>query len=150
MLLEIFLGAALFVGLFFVVRKLFSRAASAPAVGLAATLNGWVQEELGRMLATRLEVEPREVTKTLTGAPDAELVTRIEDLVQRVELVYERALDAKGKADLRLELHLESGELDRAIKRIDWSELPADVVKEFAEGGGSQLHREWALPWQRS
>jgi hypothetical protein len=150
MLLEILLGAALFVGLFFVARKLFSRSEPAPTVGLAATLNGWVQEELGRMLATRLEIEPREVTKTLTGAPDTDLVTRIEALVQRVEIVYERALDAKGKADLRLEVHFESGQLDRAIKRIDWAELPSDVAKEFAEGGGSQLHRDWSFPWQRA
>jgi hypothetical protein len=150
MLLEILLGAALFVGLFFVARKLFSRSAAPDSVGLAPTLNGWVHEELGRMLATRLEVEPQAVTRTLTSAPDTDLVTKIEDLVQRVELVYERALDAKGQADLRLELHLESGQLDRAIKRIDWTELPADVAKEFAESGGAQLHRDWSFPWQRS
>ena len=89
------------------------------------------------------------MTASLVGAPDAEIVTKIEEAVQRVELVYERALDQQGFADLRLEVRFENGELDRSIKRIPWSELPAEVAKEFAEGGAAQLYREWRFSWQQ-
>jgi hypothetical protein len=148
-MLELLAGAGLFVALFFVARRLFSKKVVAPVQTVSPQLVNWIHEELGRLLSERLKEEPRDVTASLVGAPDAEIVTKIEEAVQRVELVYERALDQQGFADLRLEVRFENGELDRSIKRIPWSELPAEVAKEFAEGGAAQLYREWRFSWQQ-
>jgi hypothetical protein len=148
-MLELLAGAGLFIALFFVARRLFSKKVVAPVQSVSPQLVNWIHEELGRLLAERLKEEPRDVTASLASAPDAEIVTKIEEAVQRVELVYERALDQQGFADLRLEVRFENGELDRAIKRIPWSELPAEVAKEFAEGGAAQLYREWRFSWQQ-
>ena len=146
---EIIIGALLFVGLFLVARKLFSKKERVVVAGPNSALDNWVAEQLGQLLATRLAEEPRDITATIGGSPDTDVVTKIESAVQRVELVYERAMDAPGSADLRLEVRFENGELDRVIKRIAWSMLPGDVSSEFAEGGASQLYREWQFSWQR-
>lgn len=148
-MLEIFAGALLFIGLFLVARKLFSKKQRVVAAGPNAAQNAWVAEQLGQLLALRLSEEPREISATIGGSPDTDIVTKIESAVQRVELVYERAMDAPGSADVRLEVRFENGELDRVIKRIAWTNLPGDVAKEFADGGASQLYREWQFSWQQ-
>ena len=108
----------------------------------------WARAEIARLLASRLEVEESDVATTLGGNPDPDLVTRLERTVSGVEIVYERAIGATGFADVRVEVRLESGAVDRSIKRIGWGELPASVADEFARSGGAHVYRGWQFPWE--
>ncbi len=78
-----------------------------------------------------------------------ELVSRIEKEVARIEVVFERALDAKGFADLRVEVSFESGALERTIERLAWDKLPPAVREELDKNGAAHAYRSWELPWQR-
>jgi hypothetical protein len=114
-----------------------------------AAVEAWARDEISRMLATRLEVEESELATTLGGNPDPDLVTRLEKTVSGVEVVYERAVGSTQQADVRVEIRLDSGDLERSLKRIPWADLPEGVKDEFAKTGTAHVYRPWMFPWQR-
>lgn len=114
-----------------------------------AAIDVWAVSEIARMLAARLEVEESDLQTTIGGNPDPDLVTSLERSVSGVEIVYERAPGATGFVDLRVEIRMDSGAVDRSIKRVPWTELPEAVRDELAKSGGAHVYRPWQFPWQR-
>ncbi|MBK6519319.1 MAG: hypothetical protein IPM79_31960 [Polyangiaceae bacterium] len=114
-----------------------------------AAIEAWARAEMARLIAERLELEESDVATTLAGNPDPELVTRLEKSVSGIEVVYERALGATGSADVRVEVRLESGALERSVKRIAFSELPESVRLEFEKTGTAHVYRPWTFPWRQ-
>lgn len=119
------------------------------SVQLDDAIDAWTKSEIAKLVADKLELEELDLAETLGSSPDPDIVTRLEKSVSGVEVVYERALDAKEHADLRVEVRLESGDLLRTIKRVPWAQLPVSVRDEFAKTGTAQIYRPWLFPWQR-
>jgi hypothetical protein len=147
--MEILLIVLLAGAVFFAVRSLLRRR-SEPAVSIAkdSAVEIWARAEVARMLAEKLELEESDVSETLGGSPDPDLVTRIEKTVSGVEVVYSRALGAAGNADVRVDIRLEKGDMLRSEKRIPWGELPDHVKDDFAKTGTAHVYRPWQFPWQ--
>ncbi len=149
--MEILALVAIFVVVYLAVSRLMGRKKRGK-VGPAreeAWVEQHVREQVAKILAERLTAEESDVRATLEGNPDPELVSRIEKEVARVEVVFERALSAKGFADLRVEVSFESGSLERTIERLAWDKLPPAVREELDKNGAAHAYRTWELPWQR-
>lgn len=145
------LGLALLaVALFFVVRKLTLHVTRPPAPVRESAVETWARGEIARLIAERIERDEVDVSTTLRGEPDPDLVTRIEHAVGRVEVVYERAHDARGAFDVRVEIRFENGDLARAPTRIPEADLPTDVASQLADSGAALVFREWVLPWREA
>ncbi len=149
--MEILALVAVFVVVYLAVSKLMGRKKRGKVA--PAREEAWVEqhvrERVSKILADRLGAEDNDVRATLDGNPDPELVSRIEKEVARIEVVFERALDAKGFADLRVEVSFESGALERTIERLAWDKLPPAVREELDKNGAAHAYRSWELPWQR-
>jgi len=148
--MEIFALAVLFILVFLLVKRFAKKKKNkdGAAVYQEALVEKWARAEVSRLLAARLEVEEADISATLNGNPDPDLVTRLERTVLQIEVVYERALGAAGHADVRVDVKLESGDVERSTKRITWAELPVHVQDEFAKTGTAHVYRPWAFPWQ--
>lgn len=146
----LFLLAAplLLIALVFMLRRKKNKGGDV-TVQLDEAMDVWARDQVAKLVADKLELEELDVAETLGGSPDPDLVTRLEKAVSGVELVYERALDAKDHADVRVEVRLERGDLLRTIQRMPWAQLPAGVREEFAKTGTAQIYRSWLFPWQR-
>lgn len=123
------------------------RAGAGPAPAEAA-IEAWARAEIARLIAARMGVEEADVATTLAGNPDPELVTRLEKDVATIEVVYERALGAAGQADVRVELRLADGSLERSVKRVALAELPDSVRAEFDKSGTAHVYRPFTFPWR--
>lgn len=148
--MELLAIAVLFVLVFVLVKRLTKKKKSGAGTYQEAQVEKWARAEVCRLLATRLELEESDVSATLNGNPDPDLVTRLERTVLQIEVVYERALGAAGHADVRVDVKLESGDVERSTKRVTWAELPVHVQDEFAKTGTAHVYRPWAFPWQQS
>lgn len=149
-MLEIAALAALALFVFLLVSRIAKRRSKATEPARQESpIERWARDEAARLMASRLELEEVDVQKTLTGAPDPEIVARLEQRVKQVETVYERVAGSRDEADVRVEVSFEDGKLERTVKRIAWSELPEHVKDELAKTGAAQVFRPWVFPWQR-
>jgi len=147
-MLELLALAALSIATFFVVRRLF-RGKSKPLAGKQeAPVEIWARSEIARILADTLELEESQLSAALRGNPDPDLVTRLERSVRKVEIVYERVPGMDAAADVRVEVHLENGKLERSIRRVEKTELPAHITDDWAKTGAAQVFRPFSFPWQ--
>ncbi|NUP10406.1 MAG: hypothetical protein HOW73_30520 [Polyangiaceae bacterium] len=142
--------AAVFLFVYVLVSRLAKRGKKKSAPSRAeAAIETWAKAEVARLLAARLDIEAEDMATTLDGNPDPDIVTKVEKLVSGVEVVFARALGSTNDADVRVEVRLDNGGLERSVKRIAFSELPDDVREEFAKSGTAHVYRPWSFPWQR-
>ena len=147
-MLELLALAALSIAAFFVVRRVFRGKAKPIAAKQEAPVEIWARSEIARILADKLELEESQLSATLRGNPDPDLVTRLERSVRKMEIVYERVPGMDTAADVRVEVQLENGKLERSIRRVEKTELPAHVMEDWAKTGASQVFRPFLFPWQ--
>lgn len=139
---------------FFVIGRATRREADAMST-TTDSLTHHVEEQVIRMVSTRLHIDDQELAATLRSSdrgkePDPNIVEKVQKDVRRIELVYEKR-HAKGSStyDLGVEVHFEDGHLDRKIKELDDAWVPDDVTAAFAKTGAARVHRPWQLPWER-
>jgi hypothetical protein len=147
-MLEIIAIVALSVFAFMLAKRLFRRRGAAAGARSETAVELWAKSEVARLLADKLQLEEPDVSAALGGNPDPEVVSRLERAVKKVEVVYERVPGLATAADVRVEVSLESGRLERSVRRIEWTELPAHVKDEFASTGTAHVFRPFLFPWQ--
>lgn len=92
--------------------------------------------------------ERRRLARTLANEPDADVVSKIEDVVKAVELEYVRYAHEKD-AEVTVRVRYEDGKAGSATKRLNWEDVPESVRKDFDGKGSTRVFRTWAFPWQR-
>jgi hypothetical protein len=145
-MLEILVIVAL-CGLIFALAKrvVQKRRGKATTARVATGIEGWIASEVAGIVAKKVALGRSEVERSMTGAPEAEVVSAVERVVSRVEVVYERL--AAGQLEVRAEVHFEDGSHQRATKMVGWSELPEGVREELKRSGAAQVHKNWSMPW---
>ena len=133
--------------IFYWARRLVKGRPSPAAPVVAHAADAWVVREVAAIVGKRLSVGKEELGRTLGGNPDPELVSSIERVVARIEVVYERLVAAQIEA--RVEVAFEDGTKEKSARTVGWSDLPAEVRDELGRTGASRVHRTWTLPWQR-
>ena len=147
-MLEILAILALSAFAFLLARRLFRRRDGRAAAPHETAVEVWAKSEVARLLADKLELEEPDVSAALGGNPDPDVVTRLERAVKKVEVVYERVPGLATAADVRVEVSLENGRMERSVRRIEWTELPGHVKDEFAKTGTAHVYRPFMFPWQ--
>jgi hypothetical protein len=147
-MLELLAIVALSIAAFLLVNRVFRRRGSSSKPDREAAIEVWARAEIARIVAQKLDLEEQDVSATMAGAPDPDVVTRLERGIRKVEIVYERVPGMPNAADVRVEVMLENGKLERSIRRIEQSELPAHVADELASTGAAQVFRPFVFPWQ--
>lgn len=147
-MLEIVALLALSVFAFLLARRLFRRRGGGPATRVESAVEVWARAEIARILSEKLELEEDDLGAALGGNPDPDVVSRLERSVKKVEVVYERVPGLATAADVRVEVSLENGKLERSLRRIEWTELPGHVRDEFAATGTAHVFRPFLFPWQ--
>lgn len=120
-----------------------------PTTLIDSAAEAWARTETARIVAARIAAEEADVASTLGGNPDPDLVSRIEKVVQKVEVVYERVPGNTTSADVRVEVTFEDGSTERVVRRSLFGELPETVKDDFATSGAAHVFRPWLFPWQR-
>ena len=132
----------------FVLAARLTRRKSKTELRVETPIDKWAQSELTSLLARELEIESADLSATLGGSPDPDVVTKLEAGVRKIEIAYERAPGAPGSVDARIEIQLENGASRKSQKRFAWSALPADISAEFEQSGSAHVYRAWSFPWQ--
>ncbi len=132
----------------FVVVSRIARRKPKQQLRVETPIDKWAEHELTSLLAVELDVERADLSATLGGSPDPDLVTKLEAAVRKIEIGYERAPGAPGSVDARLEMQLENGSSRKSQKRFPWAALPADISAEFEQSGSAHVYRAWSFPWQ--
>lgn len=108
-------------------------------------VESWIAGEVAGIVAKKLALSKDDVTRSMGGDPDAEVVSAVERVVAKVDVVYEKL--AGGQLELRAEVAFEDGTSQRATRMCSWSELPEAVREELGATGASRVHRAWEMPW---
>lgn len=115
----------------------------------ATAVDNWVSREVSRLAAQRLGLRHDAVERTVTGAPDPDVVQRLERAIEKVDVVFER-VPGRGdrEVDVRVEVLFEGGAIDRSLTRVAWAELDESVRAELDQTGASQVFRAWKFAWR--
>ncbi len=108
-------------------------------------VEAWIAGEVAGIVAKKLALSKDEISRSMGGDPDADVVSSVERVVAKVDVTYEKL--AVGQLELRAEVCFEDGTSQRATRTVSWSELPDGVREELSTSGASQAHRAWAMPW---
>jgi hypothetical protein len=135
--------------IYFIVRYFLSRKKTPKndMVHELATLEPWIFEVLGRSAGRKLDLGDR-LFKALSGDPDADVVTAVENAVDRVELEFVKYAH-ESHAEVHLHVVFEDG-----TKHTEWtkkavSDLPTSVREDFEKKAVTRLYRTWDFPWAR-
>jgi hypothetical protein len=132
--------------IYFLVRKVArKRRGEAKTTRTATGVDAWIAGEVAKIVAKKLALSREDVNRSMGGDPDADIVSAVERVVSRVEVVYERV--PGGQLEVRADVHFEDGTRERASKTVADAELPLSVREELSRNGASQLHRGWSFPW---
>lgn len=150
------IALVLCLGLALLLFKRVRRGDAPTARDTTPALDAWIRQTLERELARAVlgishpsREERRQLAATLgEGAPEPELVAKIESLVRNVELEYVRYAH-EPDVGATLKLHLESGSTVAHERRFSSAEVPTEVATELAQKGTTRVFRSWTFPWQR-
>lgn len=143
MSLFFWLVLAVIVYLFVKRRRRKKRVVAPPRRGVS----DWIDQVLAAELARRTGVDEDLAVSALRGAPEPEIVSKIEEAVREVELKYVRT--PLGDLELTVEVRFEKGLPILRTKRLDAADVPEDVRGELQRTGGSMVFRRWDFPWGR-
>jgi hypothetical protein len=135
-----------------------SRKKDAPETEREASpaLEAWILDTLevelaeGAMgLANATPEERKRVAESLRGAPDPDVVSKVEERVRGVELEYTRYTH-EADAEVTLRVRYDDGKATTASKRVPWDTVPAGVREDFERRKITRVFRAWPLPWSRA
>jgi hypothetical protein len=147
LLLPFFVGlGAFWVFRYFWARRVPGAKRDLPAVELL-TFDAWAFDIIGRALGKKTSLGDQ-IFATLTGTPEAHVVSVIEAEVHRVEIEFVKYTH-ESDAEVTLHLHFEDGtKVSERCTRTATS-LPQSVQDEFERKGATRAFRTWSLPWAR-
>jgi hypothetical protein len=123
---------------------------STPAVDV------WVRETLEHELAEAVlglknstPEERKRLKQTLANEPDADVVSKIEDVVRAVELEFLRYAYEK-EVDVTLRVRFVDGKTSTVTRRLSTDDVPDTVLVEYREKGTTRVFRTWSFPWQQA
>jgi hypothetical protein len=93
--------------------------------------------------------ERRRLARTLANEPDADVVSKIEDLVKAVDLEYVKYAHEKD-AEVTVRVRYADGKSGATSRRLAWDDVPEPVRKDFLQKGSTRVFRTWVFPWQRA
>jgi hypothetical protein len=135
-----------------------SRQKTAPEAEREASpaLEAWILDTLevelaeGAMgLVNATPEERKRVTESLRGAPDPDVVSKVEDRVRAVELEYTRYVHERD-VEVTLRVRYADGKATTASKRVPWDTVSAGVREDFEAKKTSRVFRAWTFPWSRA
>jgi hypothetical protein len=121
---------------------------------VTADLNLWIRDVVEDELAAKFvgrhatAEERRPLHATFNGAPEPDVVQKVEDTVRSVEVEYVRYAHEKD-AEVAVHIHYEDAPTSATRKRITWQEVPASVRTEIEARGTTRAFRTWHMPWTR-
>lgn len=121
----------------------------------SAGLEDWIADTLENALTETVigiknasAEERRPLRKTLRGEPEADIVGKIEDTVDRVELDFVRYAH-ETDAEVTVRIRYEDGAAATFSRRISWEDVPSSVRSELEERKVTRAFRAWTFPWSR-
>jgi hypothetical protein len=143
---ELFTILSLCTLVFLLVRRVVrKRRGAAPAGKRPAGIDAWIAAEVAGVVSKKLALSRDDVTRAMGGDPDADVVSAVERVVSRVEVVYERL--AGDGLEVRVEVHFEDGTQQGSTRKLAAGEVPGSVRDELSRTGASRMHHAWAMPW---
>lgn len=148
------LALTLAVVLFLVKRRRSERSAedvreTTPAV------DAWLRDALEHELAEgalglkrSTAEERRPLARTLANEPDADVVAKIEEKVQSVELEFVR-YPHETDVEATVRVRYEDGKVGTSTRRLSASDVPEAVQSDFTAKRSTRVFRTWTFPWQR-
>ena len=115
------------------------------------SLDAWVLSDLATLVRDRLPagIDEKRVEKSLSGDPDPEVVSALEDVVSSVEIEFLKdALD--GRFDVVLRVRLDDGSERVQRTRRTLADLPARVRDDFEKKALTRARLGWGFPWARA
>lgn len=121
---------------------------STPAVD--AWLEGALESELEGALGLRgaSAHERAPLTNTLRGAPDPDVVSRIEDAVKAIDLEYV-CYAHETTVEATVFVRFQDGKTGHHTRRLALADVPESVRADFQQKGATRSFRRWTFPWQR-
>lgn len=153
MLLAIFIIA---VALYFFLKRR-KKSGSVPDVAHDTTpaLDAWIATALEIELAegalglrASTPEERKKLAESLSGNPDPDVVTKVEEKVKLVELEYVKHAH-ESDAEVTIRVRYTDGSAGTASKRFAWDDVPPAIREDFAKRSSSRVFKGYVFPWAR-
>jgi hypothetical protein len=108
-------------------------------------LDQWVDRLLAESLSRKLNYSPSSILQTLTKGEDVELTRRITELIESVELVFQRR-SSLSTVEVFLNARFQDGTSFSASTQRTWDDLPFAIRKEFLKRNDTSITVPWNLP----
>ena len=92
--------------------------------------------------------ERKKLAGTLADEPDADIVQKIEELVDAVELEFVRYAH-EGEVETTVRVRYEDRRTGTSTRRLPLDDIPESVRADFDQKGSTRVFRTWTFPWHR-
>jgi hypothetical protein len=107
-------------------------------------LDEWVDRLLAESLSRKLDYSPSYIFRTLTRGEDTQLTRRITELIESVELVFQRS-SSLSTVEVFLNARFQDGTSFSANIQRAWDDLPFTIRKEFLRSNDTSITVPWNL-----
>ncbi|BAZ24927.1 hypothetical protein NIES4073_58270 [Kalymmatonema gypsitolerans NIES-4073] len=108
-------------------------------------LDEWVDRLIAESLSRKLDYSASSIFQALTKGEDTELTRRITELIESVELVFQRR-SSLSKVEVFLNASFQDGTSFSANTQRTWDDLPFPIRKEFLKRNDTSITVPWNLP----
>lgn len=108
-------------------------------------LDEWVDKLLAESLSRKLHYSPSSIFQALNRGEDTELSRKITELIQSVELVFQRG-SSLSTVEVFLTASFQDGTSLSANTQRTWDDLPFIIRKEFLKSNDTRITVPWNLP----
>ncbi|BDA67186.1 hypothetical protein CAL7716_013520 [Calothrix sp. PCC 7716] len=108
-------------------------------------LDEWVDRLLAESLSRKLDYSASAIFQTLTRGEDAELTRKITQIIESVELVFQRG-SSLSTIEVYLNASFHDGTSFSASTQRTWDDLPFAIRKEFLKRNDTSITVPWNLP----
>lgn len=108
-------------------------------------LDEWVDRLLAESLSRKLDYSASSIFQALTKGEETELTGRITELIESVELVFQRG-SSLSTVKVFLNASFQDGTSFSANTQRTWDDLPFAIRKEFLKSNDTSITVPWNLP----
>ncbi|MBH8577070.1 hypothetical protein I8752_29630 [Nostocaceae cyanobacterium CENA369] len=108
-------------------------------------LDEWVDRLLAESLSRKLNYSPSSIFQALNRGEDTELTRKITELIESVELVFQRR-SSLSTVEVFLNASFQDGTSFCANTQRTWDDLPFAIRKEFLQRNDTSITVPWNLP----